>query len=208
MDRDNELVRKGAVKELLGKTIQRSLSKIFEAIDQLPVEPQGKDCVERKGVLEFVESLFSDAEFMRLSAPAKKPVMLAGLTKLSSVQPVRQARSDEEIKKAIETLEKCFTEMKTRNHPWGSYWDMRRNINLLKYVLNQPQEEGDYPGSTWTNKELLGEEVRKMEEKPDEKVRADTDEKKAETSPAEETPKETEGEEAPKKEETSKESKE
>lgn len=163
---------KWVTKEVVKKTIQKEMDatwgfmckshkalcrSLMRAIDQLPAEPQGKDRVERKEVLEFIESLFLNTKFMGLSAPAKKPVILAGLVEISSAQPVRKAQPDEEIKEAIETLEQLFDEMKTENHPFGSYWKLRRNINLLKYVLNQPQEEKGYSGSTWTDKELLGE---------------------------------------------------
>lgn len=70
-------------------------------------------------------------------------------------------QSPTKIEAAIKYLEKEFDKMKTENHPWGSYQELRRNINLLKYVLNQPQEERGYPGSTWTDKDLGLEETPK-----------------------------------------------
>lgn len=213
---DDELVRKGVVKRGLcelavaeGKKTKvisnaYTLPDLFRVIDWLPAEPQGKDCVERDKIMDALEALKvcgvssksdEDVEFW-----VELPRVAEAINDIPT-EPARKARPDEEIEKAIETLEQLFNEMKTQNCSWGAYWDLRRNINLLKYVLHQPQEEKGYPGSTWTDEELLGKEVKTM----DEQVRPDMDEKKEEASPDEETPKENEGEE---KEETSEESKE
>lgn len=70
--------------------------------------------------------------------------------------PAENIKSREEIEQAIKNLEKSFKEMKAQNYPWGSYAERMQQINLLKWALNQPQEEKGYPGSTWTDKELLG----------------------------------------------------
>lgn len=79
-------------------------------------------------------------------------------------KPAQESLAGKRIEAAIRYLEKEFDEMKkTRGYPWDSYWELMRNINLLKYVLNQPQDDKGYPGSTWEDKELgLGKETKKQ----------------------------------------------
>lgn len=114
--KDNELVKKGAVKKLLEDEymyyIKLCKFDMFDAIDNLPAEPQGKDCVEREEALCQIENLtsiehggvsfFSRVQIRNVIAKLS-PVLPASGQALRAT-PSGQARPDEEIERAIKRL--------------------------------------------------------------------------------------------------------
>lgn len=136
----------------------------FQAIDRLPAEPQGKDCVERKEVLAELQNLYEVLD------PSKHDVcsclteilhVKSKIAKLPPTLPARQAlpasgqaRPDKEIERAIEYfkskhMESAFPELGV------NFRDMR----LLEWVLGEENE--------WSNI------FKKIKEKTDEKSSGD-----------------------------------
>lgn len=154
-------------------TIQALFIDLQNAVDQLPIKSLGRDSwvlEQLKNSLELKFTRFAEGDIKIKRAEYRDQILERikdlesqdpefGLEVLEVIDnlPAKAVKSRAEIERAIETLERLFDEMKAENHPFGSYWKLRRNINLLNYILNQPQEEKGYSGSTWTDKELLGE---------------------------------------------------